>query len=668
MPTIDVDALLSESFPKLACEFALKNFQLKDFQKSVVANVVAGKNTLGIMPTGGGKSLIYWLSGLALGGITLVVSPLIALIDEQAGKLREQGCEVLTIHGGISANKQIEVLKKFGQKSYNPQFIFVSPERISTDGFFEYCILQRKDEVKLLVIDEVHCVSQWGYSFRPFYKRIPVFLQDVFGSATSSPVVLALTATLNPKEIADICREFTIDAADVLRDNLLIRSEVNLIVYSFANENEKEAKFWDLLSMHQGEKILVYVYRKYSTRGVEDLASAAKEKGIKALAFHGDMSAAERQQIIRAFRDDELDVVFATNAFGMGIDIPDIRVVIHFMMPESVEQYYQEIGRAARDKGAANAYVLYTQKNIQVKRNYFIDRSFPDMDDLTGCLTKIGGNQIGLKTLQYFEDDGIQQNIAYFLDFGILKIQCKGSSNLKMLSDIKNTELQKVFDATKTKSLISIVKQTGKSPKEIMDLVYSAILKDEVKMLKGFDKCLIIDVCQTGIPESAQSDIMNFVEERRKYKHDLLDYYCYLLDQYESSLLLHQEIGRYFGVPKHLLNRLYLTTKGERVRSKSEVIVANILHSNGVPYEYEQKLFYEPGRWIEPDFTLKQPDGTEIYWEHLGMLGVESYDERWKEKKAIYQEKYPEQLVVTYEGTAISEAVKRNLTKLGLLG
>ena len=156
MATIDVDALFSEAFPKLACEFALKNFQQKDFQKSVVANVVAGKNTLGIMPTGGGKSLIYWLSGLARGGITLVVSPLIALIDEKAGKLREQGCEVLTIHGGINANKQIEVLKKFGQKNYNPQFIFVSPERISTDGFFEYCILQRKDEVKLLVGHGIH--------------------------------------------------------------------------------------------------------------------------------------------------------------------------------------------------------------------------------------------------------------------------------------------------------------------------------------------------------------------------------------------------------------------------------------------------------------------------------------------------------------------------------
>lgn len=660
MPTIDVDAFFSSAFPQLACEFSLK-----EFQKNVVENVIAEKNTLGIMPTGGGKSLIYWLSGLAHGGITLVVSPLIALIDEQAGKLREHGYEILTIHGGINANKQIEVLKKFGQKSYNPQFVFVSPERISTDGFFEYCISQRKNEIKLLVIDEVHCVSQWGYSFRPFYKRIPVFMQEVFGSGLRRPTILALTATLNPKEIADVCSEFDIAAADVFRDNLLIRSEVSLIVYSFANENEKEAKFWDLLSIHQGEKILVYVYRKYHTRGVEDLASAAKDKGIKALAFHGDMSAAERQQIIKAFRDDELDVVFATNAFGMGIDIPDIRVVIHFMMPESVEQYYQEIGRAARDKGAANAYVLYTQKNIQVKRNFFIDRSFPDMDDLTGCLTKIGGNQIGLKTLQYYEDDEIQQNIAYFLDFGLLEIKCKGSSNLKMLSDIKNVELQKVFDATKTKSLISIVKQTGKSAKEIMDLVYSAILNDEVKLLKGFDKCLIVNVCQAAILESVQVAMMNFIEERRKYKHDLLDYFCYLLDYYESSLQLHQEIGRYFGVPKHMLERLYLTTKGDRVRSKSEVIIANILHSCGVPYEYEQKLYYEPGRCIEPDFTVKLPDGTTVYWEHLGMLGVESYDEHWKKKKAIYLEKFPDQLVVTYEGTAISESVKRNLKKLG---
>ena len=176
-----VDELFKKYFPKINEEFKARNLDLKDFQKNVVLNVLEGNNTLCIMPTGGGKSLIYWLSGLAFQGITIVISPLIALIDEQSEKIREQGYEVLTIHGGINANKQLDLMKKFSNKELNPDFIFVSPERISTDGFFEYCITTRKEEIKLIAIDEVHCVSQWGVSFRTFYKRIPVFLNEVYG-------------------------------------------------------------------------------------------------------------------------------------------------------------------------------------------------------------------------------------------------------------------------------------------------------------------------------------------------------------------------------------------------------------------------------------------------------------------------------------------------------
>jgi len=430
MDIINVDRAFKKYFPKLDEEFKSKNQALKELQKNVVSNVLEGNNTLCIMPTGGGKSLIYWLSGLALQGITIVISPLIALIDEQSEKIREQGYEVLTIHGGIRTDKQMALLKKFSNKELNPDFIFVSPERISIDGFFEYCISSRKDEIKLLAIDEVHCVSQWGVSFRPFYKRIPVFLNEVYGEESWGPTVLALTATLNSKEVADICEEFRIDKDNIIRDDLLIRSEISLKVLKFSDENQKEEKFWDLLDFHRQEKTLVYLYRKYHQRGVEDLTKLAIEKGFKAVAFHGDMSASERQQIIRAYKNDEIDVIFATNAFGMGIDIPDIRVVIHFMIPESGEQYYQEVGRAARDKSAANAHILYTNKNIQVKKTHFIDKSFPSMEDLESCFTKITANKVGLKTLQYFEDEEIQKCLPYFLDNGLISIVCKGVSNL----------------------------------------------------------------------------------------------------------------------------------------------------------------------------------------------------------------------------------------------
>jgi len=137
------------------------------------------------------------------------------------------------------------------------------------------------------------------------------------------------------------------------------------------------------------------------------------------------MTARERHSIIENFRQNKLDVIFATNAFGMGIDIPDIRVVIHFMIPESVEQYYQEIGRAARDKAAANAYIMYSNKNIHVRKTHFIDKSFPSVDNIDSCFSKITSNQIGPKTMKYFEDEEIQQCFSYFLETGLINILCK---------------------------------------------------------------------------------------------------------------------------------------------------------------------------------------------------------------------------------------------------
>ena len=357
-------------------------------------------------------------------------------------------------------------------------------------------------------------------------------------------------------------------------------------------------------------------------------------------------------------------MIFATNAFGMGIDIPDIRVVIHFMIPESVEQYYQEVGRAARDKGAANAYVLYTNKNIQVKKTHFIDKSFPEIEDLEKCFTKITGNQKNLKTLQYYDDEEIQKCLTYFLDNGLISIECKGISNLKPLDNIQNNELKEVYESTKTKGLIQSISKTGKTAREIVDLVYSSLINGEIEFTKNFDKCLIIDTKYEYIPDEKKSELQKYIDERKKYKNNLLDYFVYLLNEGNDSIQLHQEIGKYLGVPKHKLNRIYSTSKGDKVRSKSEVIIANMLYEQGVEYEYEKKLFYDKDKWMEPDFTIKMEDGKEIYWEHLGMIGVESYDKRWKEKLEIYRTHFAGQLEVTYEGVNISDSARNVIKKL----
>ena len=655
---LDIDSMFEEYFPILA-----QQFKLKDFQKDFITNVVNQGNTLCIMPTGGGKPLIYWMAGLGLEGMTIVISPLIALIDEQSEKLREQGIEVLTIHGGIDVKKQSEVLIGFANKQINPRFIFVSPEKIDTDGLFEHCIKKRKDEIRLFPIDEVHCVSQWGPSFRPFYKRIPDFITNVYGDGVS-PKVLALTATLNPKEVKDICNEFSILKSNIIKSNLLMRTEVALKILKYSDENEKEGKFWDILKIHKSEKTLVYVYRIKGDRGVEGLAERANELGYRATYFHGEMSANERQEIIAKYKNNEIDIVFATNAFGMGIDIPDIRTVIHFMIPESAEQYYQEVGRAARDGRAANAYLLYTNKNIQVKRTYFINGSFPKEEMLIKAYRKITENKVGLKTLAYFEDEEVQLSFPYFFKHGLIKLKCKAFSDLKGISSTKNKDIDRFINATKTKNLITTIKKTGEEAEEIATVIYESVINLETKLSKPLDRRLVIDIVEPKISDLKMKEILLEIEEKKAYKHELLDYLVYLIEDNNDSNKLHQEIGRYLGVDKHQLGRIYPTLKGDRVRSKSEVIIANLLYQSGIDYEYESQLTYVQGKWIEPDFTVEYPSSKIFYWEHVGMLGVTDYDNRWLEKQMIYEEYFPQQLIITYEGATISESAVQKIDKI----
>lgn len=645
----NLDDKFKEHFPNLASKF-----KLKEFQKKVIDNIVEKGNTLCIMPTGGGKSLTYWMSGMMLGGITIVISPLIALIDEQTEKIREQGIEVLTIHGDISVKQQTKLLKDFANKKLNPKFIFASPEKIATDGLFEYCISKRKDDITMFAIDEVHCVSQWGTNFRPFYKHIPNFIEKVFTNS-NKPKILALTATLNPKEVIDICNEFEIDKSNIIKDNLLMRSEITLKVLKFSKEDEKDSKLDDLLQIHKNEKTLVYVYRKKGERGVEGLCTRAIDKGHKAVYFHGDMNAKDRKQIIDKYKNKEIDVIFATNAFGMGIDIPDIRNVIHFMIPESVEQYYQEVGRAARDGNCANAYLLYTNKNIDVKRKHFIDASFPSEEQLLKSFEMITKNKEGLSTLPYFdESEEVQTSFSYFINEKIIDIKGKGFCDFKFIEKTEDDYLNRMIKSTKTKNIITTIKKTGENVENILNNTYKSIVNEDVKLAdKGLSKRLIIDTKQSEISKESMTNIHNDINNKRQYKHELLDYLVFLIDSNNNSKELHQEIGRYLGVDKHSLGKIYKTSKGDFVRSKSEVIIANLLYSHGINYEYEAKLYYENNKWIEPDFTITLSDGNKIYLEHVGMLGVESYDNRWIEKKEIYDKYYNGMLRVTYEGANI---------------
>lgn len=656
--TTKASEVFEKEFPTLASQFSLKPFQEK-----VINQVISNGSTLAVMPTGGGKSLIYWVTAKALKGTCLVVSPLIALIDEQAEKLTASGCNVLAIHGGMGASEQIKQLKAFAKGESNPDFIFVSPERMATDGYFEYCITLQRDNIKLVVIDEVHCISQWGFDFRPFYKHIPVFLNSVFSN--NWPKILGLTATINPRELIDITTDFRIEKKSIIKDDVLLRFDIDLKVEKLSNEEEKRERLWEIIEDHKNEKILVYLYRKYHKGGVEDLCDVANQKGLTALSFHGDLTSSERQQIISEYRDGSTNLVFATNAFGMGIDIPNIRVVIHFMLPESIEQYYQEIGRAGRDQNGATSYMLYSNKNIQVRKTHFIDKSFPKEDEVKELFKIASNNEIGKKTLQYFAEEELQSALPYFLNCNAISIEGKGFTGLKVFKTNTNERLKSIVDSSKTGMVIPVLlkpENSNISCKDFFNITYKALVDDEATLTKNLDKCLIINATEKELTDEQLENISSETARKREYKHNLLDYLVYLLDNFDGSNSMHQEIGRYLGVNKHLLNKIHKTESGIWVRSKSEVIIANILYRSGIDFQYEEKLYYNESQWKEPDFTIRH-NGKTWYWEHLGLLGDEQYNENWQEKKQIFKDLGVRDNVITTKESAVLSNQANELIK-----
>jgi len=250
-----------------------------------------------------------------------------------------------------------------------------------------------KDKLKLVVVDEAHCISQWGLNFRPFYKEIPFFLDNVF-EAAARPLILCLTATLNPKERDDVCRDFDIHSDNVIKSELLLRYNIHLRVVKVSDEKEKDKLFWQELMQHKNEKLLVYIEnRKTGERSTEGLYEKALEQGFAAAYFHADMKSDEKRQVIEDYKSNKIMIVFATSAFGMGIDIPDIRGVIHYRPPESTEQYYQQVGRVGRDGKSAWALLYYSDKNVSFRKSYFIEGSFPTVEQILKAFDTLSNNR-----------------------------------------------------------------------------------------------------------------------------------------------------------------------------------------------------------------------------------------------------------------------------------
>jgi len=337
--------------------------QFRPMQEDIILSALQGVDTLALLPTGGGKSICFQVPGLLLGGTTLVVSPLVALMNDQVQNLKKRGISAVAISAAMQF-KEIEIALDNAARGH-VQFLYVSPERLQNEVFRQKI---GHLPVTLIAVDEAHCISQWGYDFRPSYLVIKEIRQYFPGVA-----ILALTASANAPVIEDIQLQLQFSMQRVFRQSFE-RRNLRYVVQKEENKIERLLK----IIRNLGGTGLVYLRNRKRT---EELARFLKQKGVSSEAYHAGLKYDQRQEIQQDWINNKTQVICATNAFGMGIDKPDVRFVVHLDLPESLEAYFQEAGRAGRDGKIAYSTVLFTAADVQKLEDDFVS-GFPELAEI----------------------------------------------------------------------------------------------------------------------------------------------------------------------------------------------------------------------------------------------------------------------------------------------
>uniref|UniRef100_UPI0038685DC1 RecQ family ATP-dependent DNA helicase n=1 Tax=Ruminococcus sp. TaxID=41978 RepID=UPI0038685DC1 len=337
----------------------------RDGQENIIDNITGGRDALCIMPTGGGKSICYQIPALMSDGIAIVISPLISLMKDQVTSLNQNGIRAAFINSTLSPSQQSKAIYNAMRGEY--KLIYVAPERLEAPAFLNLC---NSIKISLIAVDEAHCVSQWGQDFRPSYLKIADFISKL----SPRPVVAAFTATATDAVKRDILDLLGLEHPYQITTGF---DRKNLF-FAVKQPSRKPKELLAIVSEHKEQSGIIYC----STRkNVEKVSDFLNDNGYKSLMYHAGLSAEIRNKNQEDFINDRCNLIVATNAFGMGIDKPDVRFVVHYNMPKNLENYYQEAGRAGRDGENSDCILLYSPGDVHTQM-FFIENN-NDNDELT---------------------------------------------------------------------------------------------------------------------------------------------------------------------------------------------------------------------------------------------------------------------------------------------
>ena len=369
--------------PKEALKAVFGYDSFRPGQEAVINAILEGRDILAVMPTGAGKSLCYQVPAMLLSGITLVISPLISLMQDQVKALNEAGVDAAFINSSLSEKEMHDTFKNASKGQY--KIIYVAPERLMSEGFVR---LAKGVEISMITVDEAHCISQWGQDFRPSYMDIAEFVNVL----DKRPIISAFTATATQNVREDIICSlgltnpyFLVTGFD--RENLFFQVD---------KPQSKDRFILDYLDRHKGESGIIYCATR---KNVDSLYTLLKKRNISVAKYHAGMSIEERKQMQDDFVFDYTSIVIATNAFGMGIDKSNVRFVIHYNMPSSMENYYQEAGRAGRDGLNSECILLFSPQDIIINRFLLEHKDFSDIDPIDAMTIR----ERDIKRLQIME-------------------------------------------------------------------------------------------------------------------------------------------------------------------------------------------------------------------------------------------------------------------------